>query len=69
MTIGCFIVVYKDANGWHEPIVMHRFQSSLSSMIAKESLFSLHTRYLSEAERKQCATITDQQGTTEIQLS
>jgi hypothetical protein len=40
-----------------EPIVMHRFTNNLSSMIAKENLFSLHMRYLTPAERAQCATI------------
>jgi hypothetical protein len=61
MSIGCFIVVYENPEtGSREPIVMHRFVTSLSSMIAKENLFSLHIRYLTEAERSQCATITDQ---------
>jgi len=51
VTIGCFLVVFKDKNGFVEPVVMHRFMTSLSSMIAKESLFSLHIRYLTTDER------------------
>jgi len=59
LSIGCFIVVYENpVTGSREPVVMHRFISSLSSMIAKENLFSLHIRYLTDAERSQCASIT-----------
>ena len=53
------MIVYEDADKSIEPLVMHRFVNNLSSMIAKENLFSLHMRYLSQEERAQCATVID----------
>ena len=59
LSIGCFVIVYEDADKSIEPLVMHKFVNNLSSMIAKENLFSLHMRYLSQEERAQCATVID----------
>ena len=39
---GCFVVVFENPDKAIEAIVMHRFINNISSMIAKENLFSLH---------------------------
>jgi len=51
LSVGCFVIVFEDQDGSIEPLVMHRFVNNLSSMIAKENLFSLHQRYLNPEER------------------
>ena len=61
ISIGCFIIVFVDKDDSIEPVVMHKFAKNTSSMIAKENLYSLHMRYLSEEERAKCATVFDQQ--------
>ena len=40
---------------------MHKFANNMSSMIAKENLYSLHMRYLDEEERSKCSTTQDHQ--------
>lgn len=53
MGIGCFIVVYKNGDelGNVEPLTMHNFGGErISSMIAKENLFSLQMRYIDSSE-------------------
>lgn len=61
MSIGCFVIVFYDLDDAMEPIVMHKFANNMSSMIAKENLYSLHMRYLNEEERSKCATTQDHQ--------
>ena len=51
MTPGCFILALKLASGHVEAITMHKFKDALSTMVAKENLFSLHLRYLNREER------------------
>lgn len=59
ISIGCFIIVFEDKDHSIEPVVMHKFAKNTSSMIAKENLYSLHMRYLTEDERAKCATTLD----------
>lgn len=52
--IGCFIVIFRtgDAIGNVEPLTLHNFGGNkISSMIAKENLFSLQMRYVDSDER------------------
>jgi len=53
MTPGCFVFVIELPDGNIEALTMHRFMHALSTMISKESAFSLHTRYLTKEERAQ----------------
>lgn len=50
LTTGCFVFVLELPDGHIEAIPMHRFQSSLSTMIGKESAHSLQMRYLEKDE-------------------
>lgn len=59
LSIGCFIIVFIDKDDQIEPVVMHRFAKNISSMIAKENLYSLHMRYLTDEERSKCSTIVE----------
>jgi len=49
---GCLVIKVKLASGMTEAIAMHKFQDSLSTMVAKENLSSLHLRYLTKEERE-----------------
>ena len=55
MSVGCFVVSYetRDNTDNVEPVVLHRFQRNISSMISKENVFSLQLRYLTDSEDQQ----------------
>ena len=50
LTTGCFVFVLELADGHIEALPMHRFQSSLSTMVPKESALNLQLRYLDQHE-------------------
>ena len=53
---GCFILSLRHKGSQNEEaIVMHKFTTSMNMMMSRESVFSLHIRYLTETERKKCA--------------
>jgi len=51
ITPGCLVIVLQLPNGMKEAIAVHKFKDSLSTMVAKENLSSLHLRYLTKEER------------------
>ena len=51
LTTGCFVFVLELPDSDHiEALPMHRFQSSLSTMVPKESAQNLQLRYLDQDE-------------------
>ena len=50
ITPGCFVFVLQLANGSIEALAMHKFEYALSTMLNRETAFSLQMRYLSKSE-------------------
>lgn len=57
LSCGCFVFVLEISEDGQktnkiEPLVMHKFDYALSTMISKESAYNLQMRYLSQQERE-----------------
>lgn len=58
LSTGCFVLALKQEKGV-EGIVMHKFTKAVNMMVSRENIFSLHLRYLSQAERESVAATFD----------
>lgn len=58
LSTGCFVLALKHEKGV-EGIVMHKFTKAVNMMVSRENIFSLHLRYLTQAERESVAGLFD----------
>lgn len=59
LSTGCFVLALQCSPSQVEGIVMHKFTKAVNMMVSRENIFSLHLRYLSQAERESVAGLFD----------